>query len=199
MNENLEKAYDIIKEEQRNADNKAYLFIGLITVVVGLFGKIPTSGYSPTELSGMLAFMFILLFPLLLLVISLIPNYKVNMFLRKKSDNFTDLNIFYWRTVVQSGTIKEFLTKINEKYNQELKNVDIDLADQIYKNAKIMSTKATLHEIAFKILIHILIFLFASIVTVVFSNSSTVLFVILFVVIEVLYFLVPIIKNKPKK
>lgn len=199
LDEILIKAYDIIKEEQRNADNKAYIFIGLITLVVSAFGKIPSTGYSPAELSGFLMFVFILLLPLILLVISLIPVYKVKIFLAKKSTDYEELNVFYWRTIIQNRTIKHFTQKYYEKYNIDLDSLNNDLIDQIYQNAKIMSTKASLHEFAFNILVHILIFLFSSIWTIALSSSNTLMFFIVFVVIELLYNFLPFFNNKKKK
>ncbi len=199
MNEIFTKAYDLIKEEQRNADNKAYIFIGLLTAVVGLFSKIPTNGYSSTELSGLSTFMFILLFPLLILVLSLIPNYRVKLFLGKKVNDYKELNIFYWRNIIHSDSKEKLVAQIFGKYNLKVDNLNLDLIDQILINARIMSTKATLHEIAFKTLIHILFFLFASAVTVVFSNSNIIIFLVTIVTIEILYFCVPLIKNKNQK
>ena len=49
MREDLIKAYDIIVENQRNADNKAYIFIAVISAFLTFMNEIPLAAFTESQ------------------------------------------------------------------------------------------------------------------------------------------------------
>ena len=192
----LIKSYDILKEEQRNADNKAYIFIGLLTAIIGVFGKVPVNGLSDNGMETLMQILLFLLIPLLSLVYSLIPRYNAKLFLGTKDKNIGQMNLYYWKTIFQIDNYDELICKVEEKYNCKLNEDEVDLVSQIYANVKIMSTKATLHIFAFFYLIHFIIFLIASYLYLAFGLSNYIWFAVIWFIIEFTYWLVPFLKNR---
>lgn len=199
MKEILLKAYDILKEEQRNADNKAYIFIGLLTAIIGIFGQVPLNGLGDNGIEVLMQMLLFLLVPLFLLLYSLIPRYNAKLYLGAKDKNIGPLNIYYWKTIIQLDDYHEFLKKIEDKYNCKMSEDENDLARQIYENVKIMSTKASLHILAFFFLIHIVIFVFAAYLFLTFGLSNYIWFAVIWIALEFIYWFVPFLKSKEKK
>lgn len=195
----LNKSYDILKEEQRNADNKAYIFIGLLTAVIGIFGQVPINGLGENGIEMLMQMLLFLLIPLFLLLYSLIPRYNAKLYLAKKDKTIGPLNLYYWKTIIQMDSRKVFFGVVQEKYDCKMNEDEKDLASQIYENVKIMSTKASLHILAFFFLIHIVIFVFSSYLFLAFGFSNYILFGVIWLVMEFAYWLVPLLKNKKKK
>lgn len=199
MKEILCKSYDILKEEQRNADNKAYIFIGLLTAVIGIFGEVPVNGLGDNGMETLMQMLLFLLVPLFLLIYSLIPRYNAKLFLGEKEKNPEPFNIYYWKTIVQLKDKSEFISKIEDKYKKELIEDEVDLVCQIYANVKIMSTKASLHILAFSILTHIVVFFLSSFLFLAFGLDKHIWFFVIWFLLEFLYWLVPFLKNRESK
>lgn len=198
MNDKLHKVYDILKEEQRNADNKAYIFIGLLTAIIGIFGKVPINGLSDNALETIMQMLLFLLIPLFLLVYSLVPRYNAKLYFYTKDKTIGPLNIYYWKTIIQFENQEEFILKLEEKYDCKLIEGEVDLASQIFANVKIMSTKASLHILAFFFLIHIVIFVFAAYLFLAFGLSNYIWFALIWFFIEFTYWFIPFLKNRKK-
>lgn len=196
MKDILNKSYDILKEEQRNADNKAYIFVGLLTAVIGFFGKVPINGLGDNGMETLMQMQLFLLIPLFLLIYSLIPRYNAKLFLGTKDKTIGSLNVYYWKTIVQLVDLDEFTSKLEEKYDCKLNEDEIDLVSQIFANVKIMSTKATLHILAFFCLIHFVILIFASYLFLAFGLSNYIWLAVIWFIIEFIYWLVPFLKNR---
>lgn len=195
----LEKSYDILKEEQRNADNKAYIFIGLLTAVIGIFGEVPVNGLGDNGMETLMQMLLLFLVPLLLLIYSLIPRYNAKLYLGEKEKKPESFNIYYWKTIVQLKNKSEFVSKIEEKYKIELCDDELDLVSQIYANVKIMSTKASLHMLAFSILTHIVVFLLSVFLFLAFGIEKHVWFLVIWATLEMMYWLIPYFKNREQK
>lgn len=196
MKEILIKSYDIIKEEQRNADSKAYIFIGLLTAVIGIFGKVPVNGLDVNSTQTVMQMLLLLLLPLLLLIISLIPRYDAKLFISTKDKNLKPMNLYYWKTLTQFIMLSDLIKSIEEKYKVKLNTDEIDLTSQIHSNVKIMSTKAAFHELAFSILYHISMFVFSAILFLTTGLLSIVWFFVIFVLLELLYWIISNLNNK---
>lgn len=157
MREELIKAYDIIKEEQRNADNKANIFIVIISATIGFISNIPSSIYSNEELQGIQIFFLFLLVPLVLFVWSLVPIYNSRFIFKKKRD-LENLNIFFWHTIYQYDTDLVFIEKYKDLYGiKDISKLDNDILKQIFVNASILENKAFTHKMAFYILGHVIL------------------------------------------
>lgn len=178
MNDKLIKSYDLVKEEQRNADSKANLFIVLITAVISFFGKIPSSMIDVNDITGYQQLLFLMILPLLMLVLSLVPIYRIKVASKNKAKKENKLNLFYWETIVGTGTYddfkKEYVTIYEVKSSVSVE--DEHLLEQIFKNADIMHRKASIHKIAFTIIIQFILLFLTSGVTVLVFNSSTTAF-----------------------
>jgi len=175
MNETLFKAYDIIKEEQRNADTKANLFIVLITAVITFFGKIPTAMISVDNVEGYQQLLFLMIVPMLMLVLSLVPIYRIKNTNKRKPKKDNTLNLFYWQTIINTGNFNDFLKEYQRVFeaNEQLSIEDEHILDQIYKNSDIMDRKASIHKLAFTVIIQfILLFLISGLTVLVFKSSD---------------------------
>lgn len=190
MNNQLNKAYDIIKEEQRNADSKANLFIVLITAVISLFGKIPSSMISVEDIAGYQQLLFLMILPLLMLVLSLVPIYRIRDVDNRRPKKDIKMNLFYWQTIIATGTYNDFKEEYNKVYKLEsgLTVADEQLLEQIYKNADIMSRKASMHKLAFTIIIQFILLFLVSGATVLLFNSSSIVFWIVLALYEIVIY-----------
>lgn len=190
MNENLFKAYDIVKEEQRNADTKANIFIVLITAVITLFGKIPTAMINVEDVEGYQQLLFLMILPMLMLVLSLVPIYKIKNNVKRKPKKDNTLNLYYWQTIVNTGNFNDFIEEYKRvfKVNEPLSIEDEHILDQIYKNSDIMDRKASIHKLAFTIIIQfILLFLIIGLTVLMFKSSLQVFWVLLVISEMVIY------------
>ncbi len=185
MNDILIKSYDIIKEEQRNSDAKANIFIVIISAFFAFISDIPATLYTQEQLNGMQYLFLFLLLPLLLLVWSLVPIYSNKFNFRKKKSD--ELNIFYWKSIIQFVDCDVFIEKYSEKYNTKKSEKDeIDLLKQIYVNANILENKVYTHKIAFYILGHIVLITVLGLIAEYISGYNFWIFLI-FIFFELVY------------
>lgn len=186
MREEITKAYDILKEEQRNADNKANLFIIIISAVIAFISEIPISISNQEQLEGSQYLFLLLLIPLLLFIWSLIPIYSDKYLFRIAQKN-NNLNIFYWKSIFEYDTYDDFINAYKSNYGEEnLAVLDKDLLSQIFTNANIMASKSYTHKIAFYILGHIIIFMLLGFIAE-YLIGYNYWIVLLFVFVEILY------------
>ncbi len=159
MNKKLVKAYDIIKDEQRNADNKAYIFVLLIGGILGYVTTTPM----PTEMidiGGFTIFIILLAIPELLLLYSLVPKYNVNENLDSKEYNLP-FNLFFWKSFVKYQHNRDFINDYMVIYKDySINQYGLDMLEQVFKNAKIMHRKSILHKISL-LFISFIVYLFA--------------------------------------
>lgn len=190
MDEKLLKAFDIVKEEQRNADTKANLFIVLITAVITFFGKIPTTMINVDDIAGYQQLLFLMILPMLMLVLSLVPIYKIKSNNKRKPKKENTLNLFYWQTIINSGNFNEFLKEYKKafKVTEPLSVEDEHILDQIYKNSDIMDRKASIHKLAFTIIIQFILLFFISGITVLVFRSSQLVFWLLLAANEIVIY-----------
>ena len=140
--------------------------------------------------------LLLLSLPLLLLIISLIPRYDAKLFISTKDKNLKPMNLYYWKTLTQFIMLSELIKSIEEKYKVKLNTDEIDLTSQIHSNVKIMSTKAAFHELAFSILYHISMFVFSAILFLTTGLLSIVWFFVIFVLLDLLYWIISNLNNK---
>jgi cation transport ATPase len=198
MNDILIKAYDSIKEEQRNADSKAYLFIVLISAFLSFFNRTNIGVYSPSELEGIRFIYLIIVIALLLFVMSLIPIYRHTYKRFKKRRGDIEFNIFYWSSISNFLDNNELMEAYKVKYNGDkaLSNWEKDLLAQIRVNAEIIERKIYFHKRAFLIIGQLILLFMISVMTFYSFKDSVIVFLIYFVVFEVV-FIVSLFK-KPK-
>lgn len=189
MNESLIKAYDIIKEEQRNADNKAYIFILLLSAILTFFNKINIGYVSQEEVEGLMVIYIITIFVLLLLIVSLIPIYKNTYSRFKKKKENIDFNIFYWRSISNLENEVELFNEYTEKYkdNKELTIEEKHLLNQIKVNAEILESKSYLHKRAFFIIGQMILLFLVSVITYYTFKDSIIAALIYLVFFETVY------------
>lgn len=187
MKDTLYKSFEIIVENQRNADGKSNLFIVLITAFLTFMGEIPLGSISESEREGVSWFFMIMIIPLLIFIISLIPLYSDKYrFLNKNKQNET-LNLFYWKTITYFKSSNDFEREIQNRYAVlELDTIEKDLIKQIYANAMILEYKKQLHKIAFSIIYQFVILIIVSIVGYFILNKNVYLMLIFLVLIELL-------------
>jgi len=116
MNEQLLKAYELIKEEQRNADNKANIFVVLLTAFLSFFDEIKINSYSLQQIEGMRFIYLSVTIPLLLLVVSLIPIYKHTYIRINKKNEDIEFNIFFWGSISNLDNSEELYKKYVDTY-----------------------------------------------------------------------------------
>lgn len=198
MNDILTKAYDTIKEEQRNADNKANLFIVLISAFLSFFNRINISTYSPDELEGIGFIYLTLVLALLLFVMSLIPIYKHTYKRFKKRKEEIEFNIFYWSSISNFLDDNELTEAYKARYNSDkaLSDCEKDLLSQIRVNAEIIERKTYFHKRAFIIIGQLILFFMVSVMTYYSFKDSIFAFLIFLLFFETL-FIVSLVK-KPK-
>ena len=176
MSEKLIKAYDIIKEEQRNADNKANLFIVLITAFLSFFNKISVGSYTPEQIEGLNSLYFLIIIPLLLLVVSLIPIYKHSYKRFKNKSVKIDFNLFYWGSISNMENDEELYEKYLQIYGlstgeKELNIEEKHMLSQIRVNSEILERKTYLHKRAFYIIAQLILIFMISFLLIVLHQS----------------------------
>ena len=190
MDERLIKSYDIIKEEQRNADNKANLFIILITAFLSFYNKIDVGAYTPEQIEGMNFVYLIIILPLLLLVFSLFPIYKHSYKRFKKKTENIDFNIFYWRSISNLENDEILYNKYLDAYGcEDKKTLTLDekhILSQIRVNAEILERKTYLHKRAFYIIGQLLLIFMISVFVYFIARNVIVIFLISLSIIEIL-------------
>jgi len=147
MNVNLSKAHDIIKEEQRNSDNKAYIFVVLLGGILGYVATMSIPANS-IDIAGFSVFIIFLAISIILLLYSLVPKYYVDE-TKDSIDYDIPLNIYFWKSFVKYNSVDSFTRTYMSVYKEyKLDKYGLDLLEQIYKNAKIMHRKSLLHRIS---------------------------------------------------
>jgi len=191
MDERLYKSYDNIKEEQRNADNKANLFIVLITAFLSFYNKIDVGAYTPEQIKSLNFLYFIIILPLLLLVFSLIPIYKHTYKRFKKKTEKIEFNIFYWGSISNLKDDQElynkYLDTYGEKNKTELTVEEKHLLSQIKVNAEILERKTHLHKRAFYIIGQLVLVFMVSIFVYFIAKDAIAIFLISLGAIEILF------------
>ena len=162
MKEEIVKAFDIIIEQQRNADSKSNLFIVLITAFLSFLSTIDISDkLSEYECSVIL--LWLLIIPLFLLIISLLPVYNSSFVFKKKRKKVKSVNIFYWENIVDIESNDEFIELFMKQYNEiSLTEAERNLLVQIKTNSNILHRKAFYQKIAFYVLGQVFILVFTT-------------------------------------
>jgi hypothetical protein len=189
MNSTIEKAYDIIIENQRNADPKANIFIVLLTGFLAFIGKIPVSIIDTNTQEAYQQFYLIMVIPLILFVMSLIPiiNHKFKFRLNTKEK--LELNIFHWKSIVKYKNDDTFiLDYINIYKLDDCSRAEIDLLKQIYVNSMILEYKFSIQNYAFFIIIQFIIVFLSSMIAFLSFNSDPYCVLISMIIIEVLVY-----------
>lgn len=185
MKEILYKSFEIIVENQRNADGKSNLFIVLITAFLTFMGEIPLGFISEEERSVILWFFMIMVIPLLIFIISLIPLYSDKYrFINRNKHNET-LNLFYWKTITYFKNSDDFEKEIQNRYAiLELDTIEEDLIQQIYANAMILEYKKQLHKLAFSIIYQFVIIMIVAVISYFVFKQNPYLTIVLLVIVE---------------
>jgi hypothetical protein len=190
MREDLIKAYDIIVENQRNADSKAYIFIAVISAFLTFMNEIPLAAFTESQQAVLEYIFYLTLIPLIAFIFSLVPKYNNQFKLRIKKKNKNKLNIFYWRSMLNYIDDADFVQEYKMKYNvKDLSVADTDLLSQIHANSKILEYKKQLHNLAFIVLSQFMILILVSVCGVLVLSSNMTLTLILLLVIEIIYIL----------
>lgn len=166
INEGIMKSFDNIMYQQEKMDNKAFIFIGFFSVLLGVINKNDIIN-SPIN--------WILGCSIFLLALSLIPitsKFIVNIlnFIIKKK-NHSKHNIFYY-TDIYNLDLENFKLILKQEYQLGyFTSFELNLLEQILINAKILRTKVFWHTLAYQfILISFIIWAIILIVNQLFFN-----------------------------
>ena len=146
LNESIVKSFDNIMFQQEKMDNKAYIFIGFLSVALGFFNKNQIID-SPVNI--------ILGLTILSLLISLLPiaNKLIISFLNLiiKKDKSDCHNIFYYIDIYKLS-LESFKTILKDEYGLGYINgFENKLIEQIIINAQILKAKVFWHNLGFAI------------------------------------------------
>lgn len=150
INVGIMKSFDNLMYQQSKMDNKAFIFIGFMSVIIGVVNK-PQMVNTPVN--------WILGLAIILLACSMLPhankiNAKIlNCMMNKELEDKIDIklshNIFYYLDLY-SIDIKLFTTIMREQYKLSyLSPLELKLMEQILINAKILRLKVFWHNIAY--------------------------------------------------
>lgn len=190
MNEYLNKAYDIIVENQRNADTKANVFIVLLTGFLTFVGKFPLSLLDNSSQTLFEKLYIAMLLPLVLLILSLIPIVNDAYKIKFRSWRNIPLNIYHWKSVAQYKCFDDFCSDYLTKYEvKKCEKTQIDLLKQIYVNAMILEYKFSTQKLAFFVIIQFIVLFFSFAVGFIsFNNNIYIILGVLFSLEAILYF-----------
>lgn len=193
MRKDIIKAYDIIVENQRNADRKAHIFIVVLSAFLTFMNDIPLSSFPESQKDSIIYIFYITLLPLLFFLLSLIPKYNNNFNLKILIKNELKLNIFYWKSIINTHGVSELIQEYQERYQvKELSNLERDILSQIFTNANILEYKRRLHSFAFFFLNQFMIIISVSILgLLIIGNRPYLIFAIL--VLAELFFILSIL------
>jgi hypothetical protein len=155
MNSALVKSFDNLMHQQNKMDNKAYIFIGFLTLIFNFVNK---------DWQSINVITWLLVVIAIPLVISLIPvanSLAVKLmiaFINAKAQK--KLNIFYYIDICQLEQ-DDFIELFKREYKeQSLTKYDEKLIEQIIINAKILKIKVFWHNISqISALIAIIVFI----------------------------------------
>lgn len=185
--ENLIKAFDIIIENQRNSDTKAYTFILIISAFLTFMNQIPLQGFDLKTQEHIQYTFLITLIPLLFFIFSLRPKfssqYRLLRFKRKESP----LNIFYWGSISVYENEEKFFNAFHFIYTPvSLDRYEEGLLKQIYVNANILESKKVFQSFAFFFINQFCLLLFCLLIGFLFLAQNVLLTFILILVSEVI-------------
>lgn len=143
MNDGLVKSYDNLIYQQSKMDNKAYIFIGFLSLIFGFVNK---------DWQEVLTISWLLIIVAVPLTFSLLPvanRLGVNImtaFISSRS--LKKLNIFYYIDLYQLEQ-QDFIKLFKNEYDEEnITKYDEKLIEQIIINAKILKVKVFWHNIS---------------------------------------------------
>lgn len=187
MKEEIVKAYDIVIEQQRNADSKANLFIVLITAFLS-FLSTTNIEYTEDNYRGTVILLWFLIVPLIMLILSLFPIYNSSFAFLTRYKNVTDVNIYYWESIAKIKKSKDFINLFKKQYKFEiLSEADEKLLLQLKANSNILHRKVILHKIAFYILGQILILFILSLIFCFLKIDSNLILFFFIIVLELIF------------
>lgn len=143
INEGLLKAYDNIIEQQKKMDNKAYIFIGLLTFAFSFINK----DWNTINVNSW--FLVIIVVPLLLSLLPIANEFQIKLlnilFHGKRTEK---PNIFYYLDIyaLEENQFAELFKKEYEETN--ISKYDEKIIEQILTNAKILKTKVMWHNMS---------------------------------------------------
>lgn len=144
MNNILVKSFDNLMLQQNKMDNKAYIFIGFIAVIITYLSP------DKNSLNNITFFLLVLSIPF---IISLIPIANkisisfISLFLLTKE--VTKINIFYYIDIYKLS-YENLLDIIKKEYGiNTITNAESYLIKQILINAKILKIKVLWHNLSF--------------------------------------------------
>jgi|GEM_PF-5675422 len=188
MRDEIVKAYDIIIENQRNADNKSYIFIIVLSAFLTFMSEITLSTFSDNERVVLQYIFYLNIIPLLFFIISLIPKYSNNYKTKMKDSKFNNFNLYFWRSILMCDSKQALIDKTIEQYKiKNLSCAERDLLRQIYVNALILENKISLQMFAFFFINQFIIIIFISIIGFTILNGNIFFTGLLFFIIEILF------------
>lgn len=153
INVGIMKSFDNLMFQQNKMDNKAFIFIGFMSVILGVINK-------PHIINNPINWIFGL--AICLLACSMLPQANkintqiLNFMLHKEQENRVDIklkhNIFYYLDLY-SIDMELFTTIMREQYKLSyLSPLELGLMEQIIINAKILKLKIFWHNVAYWVL-----------------------------------------------
>ena len=148
INEGILKSYDIMMEQQNKMDNKAFIFVGFLSVILGVINK---EQILNTPINWILC-ISILLFTCSMLPIANKLNTEILKIIMKKPKKDGSHNIFYYLDIFELD-IEAFKQMMQEKFHLDyITEFEMQLMEQILINAKILRNKINLHNWAYLLL-----------------------------------------------
>lgn len=146
INEGIMKSFDNIMLQQNKMDNKAFIFIGYLSVIVGILCK-----YNKViSLINVILCVSIFILFLSLMPIATKLGILLTNFIFKRDEN-KQHNIFYYIDIYKLD-IDRFKKILKEEYKLGYyTEFELKLIDQIIINAKILRIKVLLHTFAYSV------------------------------------------------
>lgn len=189
INQAIEKAYDIIIENQRNADTKANIFIVLLTGFLAFIGQIPISFIENTSLEVFTQVYLIMLVPLVMFIISLIPITNQNYRVRRKTSKKIPLNIFLWKSIIQFDSENDFINEFIRTHQLEFCNeIDRKMLQQIYVNSMILEYKYSAQKLAYAVIIQFLLVLLSSAISLFTIRNNHYVTLVILIMLELMLY-----------
>lgn len=189
INQTIEKAYEIIIENQRNADTKANIFIVLLSGFLAFIGNIPVTIIDNNSQNEYQQIFLIMALPLVFFIMSLIPIVNHKFKFKLKTREKLDLNIFHWKSIIQYKDDETFILDFLNSYKLgECSRAEIDLLKQVYVNSMILEYKFSIQKYAFFLIIQFIIIFLSSVIAILSFDSNPFSAVITIVIIEVLLY-----------
>lgn len=141
------KSFDNILLQQDKMDNKAFIFIGFLSVILGIINK---SQIINSPVNWILSLSIILLACSILPIASRLNTEILKLIIKKNSNNTSSkYNIFYYLDIFDID-IDLFTIILKEQYKMDYINpFEIKLMEQILINSKILKLKIFWHNAAY--------------------------------------------------